>query len=213
MTGTNYEVGVKGSYFDERLNIGLSLFKTVQQNLPAPLDASACATGLWECYRAVGEVESQGLDFEVSGEILPRWNLMFGYTFTDAEISKDSIEGAAGGAYNTFLPRHQFKVSTMYHLPGDYEKWRIGGAIRAQSKMTSVSLANYDPALAATPVVQKAFGIVDLVIGYRVNDSFDIQLNVNNVFDRKYFESVRSFNEGNFYGAPRNFVLTAKATF
>lgn len=212
VTGTNYEIGAKGTYLDERLNIGVSLFYTLQENLPESLPFSSCTVG-WSCYRSVGEVESKGIDIEVSGEILPRWNLMAGYTYTHAEVTKDSNAGVAGDLYNTFLPQHQFKLSTMYHLPGDWEKWRVGGALRWQSKMTSVSLKDTDPAFGLTPVVQKPFAVVDFVIGYKVNDHFDLQFNVNNVFDEKYYETIAGFEGSNSFGAPRNFLLTAKATF
>lgn len=212
VTGTNYEIGGKGTYFDERLNVGVSLFYTLQENLPESLTSSSCSVG-WECYRAVGEVESKGIDVEVSGEILPRLNLMAGYTYTHAEVTKDSNTGVAGDLYNTFLPQHQFKLSTMYHLPGEWEKWRVGGAVRWQSEMTSVSLKDTSPMLGVTPVVQKPFAVVDFVIGYKVSDNFDLQLNVNNVFDNKYYESIGGFEGSNSFGAPRNFLLTAKATF
>ena len=43
--------------------------------------------------------------------------------------------------------------------------------------------------------------------------NFDIQLNVNNVFDRRYYEVVDSFSGGNFVGEPRNVLLTGKITF
>nr|WP_269214130.1 TonB-dependent siderophore receptor [Brucella pseudogrignonensis] len=212
VTGTNYEIGAKGTYLDERLNIGVSLFYTLQENLPESLPFSSCTVG-WSCYRSVGEVESKGIDIEVSGEILPRWNLMAGYTYTHAEVTKDSNAGAAGDLYNTFLPQHQLKLSTMYHLPGEWEKWRVGGALRWQSKMTSVSLKDTDPAFGLTPVVQKPFAVVDFVVGYKVNDNFDLQFNINNVFDEKYYETIAGFEGSNSFGAPRNFLLTAKATF
>ncbi|CAK7258119.1 MULTISPECIES: TonB-dependent siderophore receptor [unclassified Shinella] len=212
VTGTNYEVGAKATFLDERLNIGASLFYTLQENLPESLPSTQCAIG-WECYRGVGEVESKGIDFEVSGEILPRWNLMAGYTYTHAQVTKDSNTGAVGDLYNTFLPQHQFKLSTMYHLPDEMDKWRIGGALRWQSKMTSVSLKDTWPALGVTPVVQKPYAVLDFVIGYQVNDTFDLQLNVNNVLDKKYYESIGGFEGPNSFGAPRNFLLTAKATF
>ncbi|MBD9389659.1 TonB-dependent siderophore receptor [Agrobacterium sp. AGB01] len=212
VTGTNYEIGGKGTYFDERLNVGVSLFYTLQENLPESLSSASCSVG-WECYRAVGEVESKGIDVEVSGEILPRLNLMAGYTYTHAEVTKDSNTGVAGDLYNTFLPQHQFKLSTTYHLPGEWEKWRVGGALRWQSKMTSVSLKDTSPQLGVTPVVQKPFAVVDFVVGYKVNDNFDLQLNVNNVFDNKFYESIGGFEGSNSFGAPRNYLLTAKATF
>ncbi|WP_181820450.1 TonB-dependent receptor domain-containing protein [Paracoccus versutus] len=182
-----------------------------RKNRPTPLPVADCMPGLYDCYRAVGEVESKGLDFEISGEVQPRRNLMPGYTWNEAEIISATVDGVAGSPYNTFLPKHLLKIATMYHLPGD--RWRLGGAFRLQSEITSESNAVYDPRLAETPVRQGGLGLVDLVAGYRLNENFDIQLNVNNVFDRRYYEVMDSFSGGNFVGEPRNVLLTGKITF
>ena len=50
--------------------------------------------------------------------------------------------------------------------------------------------------------------------GYRLGERSDIQLNVNNIFDRKYYQAISaSVSDGNIYGEPRNFMLTAKYRF
>ncbi|MBT0780746.1 TonB-dependent receptor [Paracoccus sp. pheM1] len=126
VTGENIEVGLKGTYLDQRVNLGLSLFRTRHKNRPTPLPVADCMPGLYDCYRAVGKMESKGLDFEISGEVLPRGNLMPGHTWNEAEIISDTVDGVAGSPYNTFLPKHLLKIATMYHLPGD--RWRLGGA-------------------------------------------------------------------------------------
>ena len=41
--GTNYEIGLKGSYLDERINAAIAVFSTTQSNLPqAVTDISSC---------------------------------------------------------------------------------------------------------------------------------------------------------------------------
>ncbi|KAG1246566.1 hypothetical protein G6F65_020616 [Rhizopus arrhizus] len=97
----------------------------------------------------------------------------------------------------------------MYHLPGAYEKWRVGGALRAQSKITTQSLTGS----AGYVIKQSPYALVDLVAGYRVNRQLDIQLNVNNLFDKRYFESMQGNNGGNYYGTPRSFLLSTRYQF
>ncbi|WP_439626943.1 TonB-dependent siderophore receptor [Shinella sp.] len=208
VNGTNYEVGLKATFLDERINGSVALFHTTQENLPrAVSDLSLCAIRT-NCYEAVGEVESKGIDIDLNGELLPRLNVALGYTFTQAEITKDAGSGAVGSPYASYIPQHMFKLSAMYHLPDAYEQWRVGGSVRWQSKITSESSAGQ-----ANLIVQDPVAIADVVVGYKVNDNFDIQLNVNNVFDTRYYESVMTQNVSNFLGTPRSFLLTAKATF
>ena len=51
--------------------------------------------------------------------------------------------------------------------------------------------------------------------GYQVNQHLDLQLNANNIFDRKYYETIANSVDygGDSYGAPRNMMLTAKYSF
>lgn len=57
--------------------------------------------------------------------------------------------------------------------------------------------------------------MTDLMAGYRVNEHLDVQVNANNIFDRKYYSAISSSIEygGDVYGAPRNVMVTGKYTF
>lgn len=60
-----------------------------------------------------------------------------------------------------------------------------------------------------------AFAVWDANAQYRINDQASLRLVVNNLFDRRYYESSRVGTNGmnNFYGEPRNIALTLKASF
>ncbi len=57
--------------------------------------------------------------------------------------------------------------------------------------------------------------MVGLVAGYKASEQLDLQLNVNNLFDRVYYSSVASsgYNPYDIYGDPRNLKLTARYSF
>jgi outer membrane receptor for ferric coprogen and ferric-rhodotorulic acid len=61
---------------------------------------------------------------------------------------------------------------------------------------------------------QDACAVANLMAGYRVGKHLDIQLNINNLFDKVYYISITSGSTANnIYGDPRNFMLTAKYSF
>ncbi|MNF14789.1 Ferric-pseudobactin BN7/BN8 receptor precursor [compost metagenome] len=64
-------------------------------------------------------------------------------------------------------------------------------------------------------MIQGAYAVTDVMAGYQVNQHLDLQLNANNIFDRKYYSSISSSWQygGDTYGAPRNMMLTAKYSF
>ncbi len=64
-------------------------------------------------------------------------------------------------------------------------------------------------------IAQSAYTIVDLVVGWHATPKLDMQLNINNVFDKKYYNALSgsvSF-PSNVYGEPRNVMLTARYQF
>lgn len=205
--GTNYEVGLKASFLDERINAAVALFQTTQTNLPVSVKDIAPCKVKTNCYLSVGEVDSKGIDIDINGEILPRLNVGFGYTYTKATVSKDNVNGLSGQPYASYSPQHQLRMSGMYHLR-TLNQWRIGGNIDVQSAITSASQTG-----TATATKQKAYAVAGMVVGYRATENLDIQLNINNLFDRRYYQSVQYHAGGNYFGAPRNFLLTAKMYF
>jgi len=62
-------------------------------------------------------------------------------------------------------------------------------------------------------VSQGGYAIWNARIGYRVSDHVSLGLNVNNLFDKRYFESMQGNNGGNYYGTPRSVLLSTRYQF
>ncbi|MCW8060847.1 TonB-dependent receptor [Agrobacterium tumefaciens] len=65
----------------------------------------------------------------------------------------------------------------------------------------------------ANVIEAPSFVTVDLGASYKVNDNFGVSVKVNNLFDEKYYRSVGTTAQGNYYGEPRSVLVQAKATF
>lgn len=207
ITGTNYELGIKGEYFGGRLNASLATFIVRQQNR-AVNDLSGpnpCPGSTWGyCKRAAGEVESRGIELEIGGALTQNWQIMAGYTYVNAKYTKDADESNIGKQFDSDLPRHQFKLSTSYRLPGELYRWRIGGNLYAQNRIKSSDDSN---------IQQSGYAIVGLNSSYKFDEHTEIRLNINNLFDKHYYQGLGWNTGGNVFGAPRNFMVTAKYTF
>jgi outer membrane receptor for ferric coprogen and ferric-rhodotorulic acid len=204
VVGKNYEIGVKGVYFDGALNASAALFRINQEKLAMRLDdQSVCPSyPAISCYRAAGLVRSQGVDLEIQGAITPDWQLGAGYTFVDKETRKDANPANVGQRASTELPRRQFKLFTAYRRG----PWRVGGGVNWQSDIYYKRVGFHSR--------QDAYAVANLMAGYRFDKHLDIQLNVNNLFDKTYYRSISSSSSGaSVYGDPRNFMLTAKYRF
>ncbi|MDR0701745.1 MAG: TonB-dependent siderophore receptor [Azoarcus sp.] len=201
--GKNYEIGVKGEYFGGALNASAAVFRIDQEKLAMRLlDQSICPSyPATQCYQAAGLVKSEGVDLEIQGEITSNWQLGAGYTFTFKKIRKDA-NPANLGRTSTELPRHQFKLFTAYrHGP-----WRVGGGVNWQSDIYYKRTGFHSQ--------QDAYAVANLMAGYRFGKELDIQLNINNLFDKTYYRSISSSTNGaSVYGEPRSIMLTAKYNF
>jgi outer membrane receptor for ferric coprogen and ferric-rhodotorulic acid len=204
VVGKNYEAGLKGRYFGGALNASAAVFRVDQKDIAMRLyDQTVCPTyPAVTCYRAAGLVRSEGIDLEVQGALTPNWQVSAGYTFVDKKIKKDATPANEGSRADTYLPRHLVKIATMYRLPGG--QWRIGGNLHWQNETYYKSAGFHSK--------QDSYAVVDLIAGYKLSKDVDLQLNINNLFDETYYQSISSSGTmgGNVYGMPRNIMLTAR---
>lgn len=202
VTGTNYEAGVKGELADGALNVSLAVFQIQQKNRAQQDPAWPCVGN--NCYYiSGGEVRSRGIEAEASGQITLHWSVAGGYTYNTSKYVKDAVSN--GQAYASFTPKHIFRVWTNYALPVLDRRLSVGAGVQMQSGYTTVS----------GPVTLRQGGVtlVDLRAAYRVDKHLTVALNLNNVFDRGYYQSLSGTSWNNRYGEPRNAMLTLRAQY
>jgi outer membrane receptor for ferric coprogen and ferric-rhodotorulic acid len=195
LVGDTYEAGIKGSFLDERLNTSLALFKSLQDNY-AVVDGSNMAPNGDSAYLAVDGARIKGVEFDLSGEVMPDWQMQASYTY-----AKPSLP--AGFDLNVGLPRHVAKLYSAYRLPDDWSRLTLGGGARWESRSQFVARGDF-----ARPVysVQRSFIILDVMAKYDLNDALTAAVNINNLLDKKYYSSTNVYS--NFYGEPRRFSLS-----
>ncbi|WP_312936402.1 TonB-dependent siderophore receptor [Pseudomonas sp.] len=211
IVGKNYEVGIKGEYFDGALNASVALFRIDQENRAVAVTVPNCPQ--FACYEASGLVRSQGIDMELQGALTENWQVGGGYSYARVHTLKDDAAPQnKHQRFDTDTPEHLFKLTTSYRFQGDLEKLRVGGTVSWQSRLYN-DVALYDGG--EYRLKQGSYAVTDLMAGYRVNEHLDLQLNANNVFDRTYYSSIANSISygGDSYGAPRNLMLTAKYSF
>lgn len=204
MTGESYEIGLKGEYFDGGLNASVALFDMTQQNRAYALDPNptSCQSQNRTCYGAAGEVRSQGIDAELSGALTPNWQFSASYVYLLSEYVKDANATNEGKLFAPHQPKHLFKAATSYQLTGDLSKWRVGADVYAQSDTYRRVGTGHSE--------QDAYSVVGLMAGYRFDEHWDARVNLNNVFDKKYWDGIPNGSGGGVYGDPRNLMFSVK---
>lgn len=189
LEGKTYEAGIKGEWLAGRLNAAIAVFKTDQQNV-AEATGELVENSVQNAYIQVDN-SSRGVEFDVSGELLPGLQLTGGYAYVDIE-DKDGIDA------RTFIPRHTVRLSTVYNPPV-LEALRLGGSVRYQSRITNDG------------AVQDEYAVVDLMARYQLTRNISLGFNLDNVTNAKYWQSIQ-FAQG-LYDAPRTWRGTLGVSF
>lgn len=226
--GSNIESGIKWAAPGGRLNFSLSGYRIRQTNWAVYVGRPAGQVSIFGttcCYSAKSDntYKSDGIDFEVTGEVLPGWQLSTSYTW-----NRNKYAGVdnfmAGDPLQSRLPEHLLKLWTTYQFQGD--GWRrrlsISGGINAQSK--GFQSGRICPAFFPNDPVcptrtqafnfrQAPFAVVSTRLSYQLTPQWQLAANVNNLFDHKYYATVNTPANGNWYGEPRNVLFTVRSQF
>ena len=207
VVGKNYEAGVKGEFFDGRLNGSFALFQIKQDGLAqavGTVDRDGAGPALPEPYYVAADgAKSEGFEFDFSGELARGWSASAGYT-------QYRLKDAAGVEVNTIYPRRLLRLFTTYRLPGAWDKLSVGGGVNWEGRTWTI-----DPSAPASTnglLEQKSFALVNLMARYEFSPALSGQLNVNNVFDKKHFGMSAAYGGVN-YQAPRGASLTLRYRF
>lgn len=82
--GEQIEVGIKRDWFEGRLSTTLAVFELTRANVLTP-DPDNSNFSI-----QTGEQRSRGVEVDISGEILPGWNVISSLTYLDAQITEDN---------------------------------------------------------------------------------------------------------------------------
>ncbi|ELY3847685.1 ferric-rhodotorulic acid/ferric-coprogen receptor FhuE [Cronobacter sakazakii] len=197
-TGKAYEAGLKADWFNTRLTASLAVFRIVQDNVAVKTGVIIPGSGGQTAYKSVNGTVSKGVELELNGALTNNWQLTFGASRYVAEAG-DSV------AVNPDQPRTTMKLFTRYQLP-TLPALTVGGGARWQTKTwQDIVGPNGD-----TRISQNGYTVVDLFTRYQATKNLAVQANLNNVFDKAYYDYLGTYG---VYGAPRNFSVTASYSF
>ncbi|KGT47987.1 TonB-dependent siderophore receptor [Acinetobacter sp. HR7] len=171
-----FEVGTKWDLFDDRLNLTAAIFRTEKQNARIQLDSTT--------YANIGESKVDGFELGLNGNITDKWAASLGYTYLDSESTKNGVscrgtnctdQTVYNGNQMPNVPKNSATLWTTYDLTPAFT---IGAGAVAMDKVYG-DLANtkYVP----------GYVRYDAMARYNVNKNVDLQLNVNNLTDERYF--------------------------
>ena len=197
--GNQVEVGLKGEAMDGRVNYSGALYQLKDENRAL---SDIAHEGF---FIASGKVRSQGFEAEIRGDISREWSLSAGYAYNDTKYLK-ATASQQGRTFSTFTPRHNLNLWTHYKFPeGAWAGLGLGAGVRAVSSFYSES--------GTITVRAPGYSVASMLVAYRFSPRLKLSLNVDNLFDKTYWEKVSYPGRQNFFGSPRSVTLSLRASF
>lgn len=199
--GGQVEGGVKGRFFDGRLNASVAVFRTKDRNR-AFLDPTYPAASNF--YVPLGKVDVRGYEVEVTGSPLDGLDLTAGYSHLKTSYEKVQNPALVGTSFDLFEPEDLFKGYIRYR-PKQLAGLFVAAGATAQSRVIGSGVAGLRE--------QGPYAVANAQVGFAFSDSASINVQVNNLFDRVYYARVGSINVYNTFGDPRNVLVTLRGRF
>lgn len=165
----SFEIGAKWDVFDERMSLGAAVFRTNKDKTRIEVSPGVFVQG--------GKSRIDGFEITASGKITDKWGVFTGYTYLNPELLEDGI-GANEGNTLPNTPQHAFSLWTTYELTNDVT---IGGGSYYVGKVYgNVQNTKSIP----------AYWRFDAMASYQITPNVGLQLNVQNLFDKRYYDRV-----------------------
>ena len=171
-----FEIGTKWDLFNEKLNLTAAIFRTEKQNTRISLDANTTTNG--------GASKVDGFELGLNGNITDKWAVSAGYTYLDSESTKNGVSCRGTTctdqtAYNgNVMPNVAKNSATLWTTYQVLPQLNLGvGAIAMDKVYGDLANTKYVP----------GYVRYDAMARYNVNKNVDLQLNVNNLSDERYF--------------------------
>lgn len=176
-----FEIGTKWDLLQDRLNLTAAIFRTEKQNARIQLSPTT--------YSNIGESKVDGLELGLNGKITDKWDISAGYTYLDSKATKNGVscrgttctdQSIFNGNQMPNVPKNSATLWTTYQI---VPQLTLGaGAIAMDKVYGDLANTKYVP----------GYVRYDAMARYNVNKNVDLQLNVNNLSDERYFTKAYS---------------------
>jgi catecholate siderophore receptor len=186
----SYEIGAKADLFDAQLQLTAALFRNERSNFRVPSNDPTLPASLQVLD---GRARVDGVALGATGKITPAWSIFANYTYLDSKVKQSISDFSLGQgvvdpqAGNVLIqtPKHSGNLWTTYLLPFGLQ---IGYGFTYQGKFAT----NQSNAANPTQYFTDDYWVHRAMLSYAFNNGMTVQLNVQNLFDEKYYTGVRS---------------------
>jgi len=202
----NFEIGTKWDLFQDRLSLTAAWYDTRAKNeltQADPVDPTV--------FVQFGRRVVSGIELGAVGQISPRWSLSAGLQTLHTKVTQGAATGnSASGAAARWSPDLTATVWATYRVT---KRLTLGGGASYTSDQRLVvnpatDLSTYN----GLPKIPSA-AVANAMASYDLTRLVQVQLNIYNLFDETYIQSLNNGGSRVVLGQPRSATLTARLRF
>ena len=203
--GKQWEAGVKTELLDGRFSATLAWFHLTKNDMSTPHpDPVLAVQGIAV---QTGEARSKGIELNITGELLPGWQMIVNYAYTDTEITRAN-NGTQGNRLPN-APKHAGNIWSIYAFENETLRGlKIGGGVTLRGKREGNLENDYQI---------PGYAVFNLMTSYGIKvgkTRVTAQLNVNNLFNKEYFSGTSGFGRTRIaVGTPRVFLGSLRVEY
>lgn len=195
----NVELGTKWSLFDDQLTLTAALFRT-ENSKQASFDDLGNPL-------QIGRTRVEGIELAAVGQLTNFWQVSAGVTHMQLDVLDQQTNAGVETTGVRWAPEFSATLWTSYTV-GDFT---VGGGARyfddqLRNITNSTSPSNGVPAI-------PSYWVADAMAAYRFNDQINFRLNLYNLTDEEYIETLNNGGNRVRMGQPRSVWITGEYSF
>lgn len=195
----NVEIGTKWDLLNNQLNVTAAIFRTENDKQTSFDDLLQPAQ--------IGKTRVTGVEVMAVGQLTEYWQLSAGFTKLNAKALDQQSDVGLDTTAVRWTPDYSATLWTQY----DFGSFSIGGGARYMGEQKR--LVTTDSAATTNMPFIPSYVVADAMVAYAVNQNLDLRLNVYNIFDKEYIETLNNGGGRVRLGLPRSAMLTAELKF
>jgi catecholate siderophore receptor len=195
----NAEVGTKWSLLNEQLSLTAAVFHT-ENGKQASFDDLGNPV-------QIGRTVVDGIELAAVGQITNFWQVSAGITKMDAEVEDQQNATGVETTGVRWTPELSATLWTSY-TAGDLT---VGGGVRYFDEQERNVTVTTRPVSGVSEI--PSYSVVDMMVAYRLGSRTNLRLNLQNLTDEEYVETLNNGGNRLRLGAPRTVWLTGEYRF
>jgi catecholate siderophore receptor len=160
-------------------------------------------------YSQLGKRRVQGVELGMVGQFTRAWQVTAGVATMKNKIIEGTTGANAAGAQVRWSPEVTATAWSSYKVN---DNLTVGGGLRYTSEQKRLIDPTLNASIQNVPGID-GYTVADALLSYKLNKNVSIQLNVYNLFDKFYVNTLNNGGSRLTYGVERSAQLSANFAF